>query len=190
MKNKLIKLSIDSNQKLPTELEQIVCIEKDAMLRAPGSVAHYYRFFYFLAKLLKPSLTVELGTSKGISSACLAAGNPEGKVITINKCNELLPECRMGNVAYLLQDSRVPVDLPRKIDILYIDTEHNGIICQEEYDIWKSLMSPGGIVFFDDIHLSKSMDDFWAGFNPAEGEKFELPVHGEAGFGVVLFAIS
>lgn len=44
----------------------------------------YYRFFYHLAKRLKPGLTVELGGYQGTAAAHLAAGWPQGTVATID----------------------------------------------------------------------------------------------------------
>jgi len=187
-KEDLIKLGIEAQKKIDDDnLEKIVCRQADASLRSPGVPAHYYRFFYFLTKIMKPKLCVELGTHTGISSACLAEGNPQGKVITVNHHDQLSKECRRDNIEYLIQDSYMSISLPGKIDILFIDTDHDGIRCGKEYEIYKDMIKPGGLVFFDDIHLFPCMDNFWNGFNPCEGEKFELEVHGKAGFGVVIF---
>ena len=187
-KEKLLELSIYSQKIIDdVDLEQIVCTQEDASLQSPGVEAHYYRFLYFLTKLYKPSLCLELGTHTGISAACLAMGFPEGKVITVNNKDQLLPECEMPNTEYFVQDSCEPISLPGKIDVLFIDTNHDGIHCAKEYETWKKHVAQGGVVFFDDIHLFPCMDDFWNRFNPEEGEKFELNIHGGAGFGVVIF---
>lgn len=180
------KLAYESQKVIESPLEKIICTQEDASLRSPGVPAHYYRFLYQLARIVKPKLTLELGTHSGISAACLAEGYPEGSVITVNNRNELMPECARENVIYEIRDSLSMLNLPGKIDILFIDTDHDGIRCLQEYNLYIEHMRIGGIVMFDDISLFDCMRDFWKEFNPAEGEKFTIPVHGGAGFGVVL----
>jgi predicted O-methyltransferase YrrM len=187
MEEYLNKLVYSSQVKMDSDdLERIILEQEDSSLQSPGVPAHYYRFFYRLVQDLKPSLIIELGTSFGHSSACLAEGNPAGKVITINNRKELRESCRRANVEYLIQDSLTELTLNEKAGILFIDTEHDGIRCAAEYRMHLKHVKPGGLVFFDDIHLFECMDKFWKDFNPVEGKKFELPVHGKAGFGVVL----
>ena len=49
-----------------------------------GAEWPYYRFFYNLAAILRPQLTVELGGYQGTAGAHFAAGHPDGAVITID----------------------------------------------------------------------------------------------------------
>ena len=57
----------------------------DKRIKGYGIHGHpYYSFFYFLAKKLKPKVTVELGSWQGTSAACFAVGNPSGLVITVD----------------------------------------------------------------------------------------------------------
>lgn len=168
------------------KIEAMVNLQEDASLRSPGVAAHYYRFFYRLVQEMKPALSLELGTHTGISAAVLAAGYPEGKVITVNNRSELMESCRRPNVEYRTHDSLQDIELPGQIDILFIDTDHDGMRCIKEYELYIERVRPGGLVFFDDIHLLQCMKNFWNSFDPKEGEKLELPVHGDAGFGVVI----
>jgi predicted O-methyltransferase YrrM len=183
----LEKLVTDSKCPIDDKsLEEIVNRQEDASLRCPGIEAHYYRFFYKLTKLTKPKFIVELGTHSGISAACLASGNPQGLVTTINNKYQLLNECRRDNVTYLIQDSLTLAVVNRKIDILFIDTDHDGKRCIEEYKLYKNCMSENSVIFFDDIYLLDCMKTFWENFIPERGQKFELKIHGTAGMGVVL----
>jgi len=185
--DELKQLAIDAQCKVDSDsLESIICTQEDASLKCPGVFAHYYRFLYRLVEKTKPRLCLELGTHTGISSACMADGYPDGKIVTINNRNELREECRRPNVEYLIQDSLTEYIPPMPISILFIDTEHNGIRCLSEYNLYIKHMAPDGVVFFDDIFLNGEMKDFWQNFNPPDGEKFELPVHGWAGFGAIL----
>lgn len=187
-KEEIVRIANESNVPFETnEMERIVTQEEDASLKSPGVPAHYYRFFYQLIKRMNPKLIVELGTYTGISAYCMAKAAPQAKVITVDHDYRVKPECVLPNIQYFRQDSlELPeVDLSG-IDILFIDTLHDGVRCQREYDLYHQFVKRGGIIFFDDIHLFDLMDRFWDGFNPKQGEKFELPVHGKAGFGVVL----
>lgn len=183
----LEKLCLTAQKKLPSLLEEIVITQEDASLRSPSVPAHYYRFLFALAELIKPKLWLELGTHTGISSACLADGYPEGHGITVNIIDELRPECERQNVEYYeyhLSLARVPFS--RKLDILFIDAEHNGKSCLDEFNLYKDDMANSSIVMFDDIHLIPEMTRFWNEFNPKGFDKFELPIHGWAGFGVLI----
>jgi len=184
-KQDLIELQTISQNKLPEDLEEMVSTQKDALLKCPGVIAHYYRFFYFLTTKFKPSVILELGTDTGISIACLAGGNPNSKIYTVDHTNHLNRNFIKDNVKYLNQDSLKPIDI-KNIDILFIDTNHDGIRVYEEYMFYKNKMSENGIIFFDDIYLTEAMKYFWINLVPEKGFKFDLDIHGKAGFGVIL----
>lgn len=167
------------------DLEAILNAQEDASLQSPGVDAHYYRFIYQLAKAIRPKTVLELGTHTGISSACFADGNPDATVYTVNNQNQLWDHCRRQNVKYILQDSLIPVHTEDLIDILFIDTDHDGIRCGQEFNLYLPRMKNNGIILFDDIGLNVEMKMFWNSFNPGY-VKHELPVHGWAGFGVII----
>ena len=167
-------------------LESIVQNQEDESLKSPGVEAHYYRFLYRLARDMKASVMVELGTHTGISSACLAEGSASGEVLTVNCHDQLWSHCRRWNVRYILQDSLTLIDLPGAIDILFIDTDHDGIRCIQEFGMYEKFLAKDCVVLFDDIFLNKEMKDFWENFSPNGWEKVELAAHGEAGFGALI----
>ena len=181
------RIVVESRMIMKSEaLEAIVRSQEDASLRSPGVEAHYYRFLYRLAQETKPRLSLELGTHTGISAACLAEGNPDGKVVTVDIAPFVRDDCRRSNIQYQTQDSLTPIRFIEPIDILFLDTNHDGVHPLQEYLLYKDFMSPNGVIFFDDIFLLECMKKFWEAFIPERGEKFEIPVHGGAGFGVVL----
>ena len=156
----------------------------------------YYKFFYHLSKLLKPKLCVELGTNRGVAAACLALGNPEGTVVTIdNVQKEIYVSCKLPNIDFWIQDSMAePKDDLQNIDILFVDTSSKGSRNKLEYDFWVNRVRAGGLIFIDDIFIVKDhkgkikidfMAEFWKNFDPI-GEKFELNLHGDNGFGCIL----
>ena len=186
-RQKIEELSMSDGQTLPTDLEHLISAQEDASLRSPGVPAHYYRFLYRLVQFIQPRFTLELGTWHGQSSACLAEGFPAGHVITVNNQDELDSRCKRANVIYRIHDSLEAFayqDLP--IDILFIDTCHDGMRCELEFNLFHGSVRPGGVILFDDISLNEEMWDFWRDFKPEGFEKFELQVHGDAGFGVLI----
>ena len=172
-----------ANAACPENVEKILQLENDTKVN--DACAHYCRFLYFLTKTLKSKVCLEIGTWKGMSSACLASGNPEGKVYTIDINHQVYDKiCALPNVIAVLQgDPRI--NMIEKIDILFIDAEHEAKATADHFEKWLPFLNKGAIVMFDDIFLNDSMKNFWEGFKP-EGEKFELKAHGNAGFGVVL----
>jgi predicted O-methyltransferase YrrM len=186
-RNQLEQLAVSTNRKVDTEeLETLINKQEDASLISPGVAAHYYRFLYRLAQLMQPKVKLELGTHTGISAACLAEGCPKAKVITVDIDDVVRKEHRRPNVTYLHHDSLQKVDLPGKIDILFLDTFHDGIRPMNEYKLYEADVADGGMIFFDDIYLLECMKVFWSVLSPVRGEKFDLPVHSSAGFGAIL----
>ncbi len=176
----------------PEELKETLNIQEK---RHPANV-DYYRFFYQLNKHLKLKLCVELGTNLGVTAACLALGNPEGRVVSLDVVNKIkLKGCIQPNIEYLVQDSLAPIPKGIKdIDLLFIDTSSKGTQNKKEYDHWLPSIRKGGLVFIDDIFIAKDingkittdfMAEFWRIFKP-KGFKFELPLHGINGFGGVI----
>ena len=64
------------NLSVPKEIEGSVLLQE----KIHPQPAPYYRFFYHLAKTLKPSYSIELGTNHGVAAACLAMGNRGGDI--------------------------------------------------------------------------------------------------------------
>lgn len=163
----------------------MVSINQAALKELAKDYHHYYGFFKDLSTILMPKLILELGTWKGDSSASFADGYKPCQVITVNNQDELDPHNIRDNVRYLEQDSLEFVTR-EDIDILFIDTLHDGRRCLYEFNIHSTFVAKGGLIFFDDIHLNEEMKKFWENFNPYGFEKFELPIHGDAGMGVLI----
>jgi hypothetical protein len=150
--------------------------------------APYYRFLNVLCKHLCPRTAVELGTWLGLSSAYMSVASPSTRIITID-CNSnayKLDKSMYPNVEVIVGDSSViPVLNPpiENVDLLFIDTEHNGTRPKLELDIWKPLLSNPCVVLFDDIDLNQDMKDFWASLTYL---KYSLPILHQSGFGVAI----
>lgn len=186
----LKSLSISDGNSLTAELENILLMQVDTVKRPAGEPDHYYRFLFRLVQFIKPTLTLELGTSYGTSSACIADAHHEGSVITVDMVDLLREACYRRNVLYVRSDSLDKVKLGPKIDILFIDTEHDGERFIDEFRLYEPDLSENAIVLIDDIHLNQDMKDAWEIFEPEGWVKIELPCHGEAGFGAFIRAVS
>ena len=179
----LINLAFLANEVLPTPLENLISIEKDTVINK-GKPAHYYRFLHYLANINKPKIVVEFGTWKGVSSACLHDGWPKAKVITIDIKNMVIGEAKR-NIDYRMNSDNILDDID-KIDLCFIDVEHSYECTMSMVDKIKDKMADQSIILFDDITLNEGMKEFWNDLDIG-GKKIELPVHGDAGFGAVIF---
>jgi predicted O-methyltransferase YrrM len=151
-----------------------------------GHTNEYYKLFYALAKRFKPRLTVELGSYRGVAAAHFAAGNPKGKVITIDihkddKVAMALAEdaaAHYDNLEYINgwtwdDDVVAQVKAAGPIDILFMDAWH-----EYQYDIIEKekyfpLLADEALVIVDDVFdmegATVDMVKFW---KEMEGEKF------------------
>lgn len=162
----------------------------DALYAPPEYV--YYRFLYSLARALQPEIMVELGVCAGQGSAHLAAGNPSGRVLSID------PELHGGfadntqpytNIEFIQTRSDDPALLSRiadhSIGLLFIDSVHAKDYVLREYTLWRPKMKPGGLILFDDLNLNPGMREVLPSL--PEAVKGLLPgLHADFGFGYVL----
>lgn len=148
----------------------------------------YYRFLFRLADYMKPATIVELGTWHGASAYAMASANAGGRVITYDTdSGSIWAQARLQSIEFVNEDSLNVRQSIGPIDILFIDTLHDGVLVQKEFDAWRTQMAGNGVILFDDIRLNEQMSKWWDGFDPGPGcAKVELPLHGSAGFAAVL----
>lgn len=171
------------------EIEKMASeIEIPAWMRLDENAdAAYYRFLYLLAgELSMPANIVELGTWRGVSAMCLAEGSKDSKVFTYDIGPQVIDAARRPNIHYVVGDSFEADKAMSPVQILFIDTVHDGPRARLEFEIWLPLLSKDAVVLFDDVSLNDSMKEFWAGFNPPGFLKADTELHGSAGFGVLV----
>lgn len=142
-----------------------------------GHTNPYYKMFWLIARIFRPKLSVELGSWRATAAAHLAAGNPNGTVLTIDihredkvaqiKAQEA--DDQYLNLHYINAWTRdaVPVvkawNIP--IDFLYIDAWHRYDDAMEEWRLYASLLADSALVCCDDIFDQKDatveMVRFW-----------------------------
>jgi|WetSurMetagenome_2_1015567.scaffolds.fasta_scaffold02659_9 predicted O-methyltransferase YrrM len=115
---------------------------------------------------------IELGTSLGISTLCLAAAAPQNRLITIEGCpalSELAKEnfCRYGyeNIRQINDDFRNALEKLKKEGVragfAYIDGNHTGDALREYFNTLMDMSGEKMTIVADDIHLNRSMYKGW-----------------------------
>jgi predicted O-methyltransferase YrrM len=165
---------------------------REAEDEAPGD-ALYYRFLYQLAAECAPGNMLEIGTRNGASAVQLAAGNPRGRVITVDIMDfagEKVSEFGCENLRFVKGHSLKVIGAVRdempSIDLLYIDAMHNCEPAAAEYLVYGALLAPEGVVLFDDIHINYGMNLLWESLRAPKVELNHLHRTCGAGFGAAL----
>jgi predicted O-methyltransferase YrrM len=132
----------------------------------------YGRMLFRLSHHFHPALTLELGTSLGISTAYLAMGNPAGKVITVEGCPEIAMEAernfkRLGisNIDQRMGDfdNLLPGILGETgpFDLIFIDGNHKKEATLDYFRQCLQHITLNSVMIFDDIHWSEGMQQAW-----------------------------
>ena len=152
----------------------------------PHAFEPYYLFLYLLARDMRPSVSLEIGTYLGTSACHLAAGNRDAVVATIDierNCKDLIHriavEQDLRNLAAITARSTEYVS-DGDINLLFIDGNHTYDDAHGEYLRFRKSVAPGGVILFDDISLNDEMRRMWA---EVEEPKVELPRLHYTGFG-------
>ncbi len=139
--------------------------------RISGSTERTCRLLLALVRYYRPARIVELGTSLGLGTLCLAA-RPEGRVFTF-EANETLAglagenfkKAGLTNVTLIKGD--IDQTLPQfvsgaqKIDFVFIDANHTEAALIRYYRMLMPLMNAGGVMVVDDIRWSPGMYRGW-----------------------------
>jgi len=196
MKKRIIELAEKS---LDFQLDLSLC--SIYLLKYLEYLIPYYSFLYLVSREFKPKMMVEIGTYWGIGAIHLALGNPEGKVITIDKMDwfqETIHKfCQNENImnikAIVGESAKMASSFAdNSIDLLFIDGDHEYIAEKEDYIKYFPKVKDNGIILIDDIQQTKEMERFW---EEVKDCKFDINFIRQAnsirpeqgvGFGVVL----
>ncbi len=147
--------------------------------RRLSSIAHtalkppkFGQLFYRMSRYYKPANILELGTSLGITTAYLAKGNPEAKVITLEGAPAIAAVARQnfatlgsshiqvveGNFDQTLAGVLQPL---KSLDLAYVDGNHRLEPTLRYFEQMKPLLHTDSILIFDDIHWSPEMEQAW-----------------------------
>ena len=130
------------------------------------------RLLFRVVNYFQPQTMIELGTSMGLTSACLAAGNSGATLHTIEgapaiavRAEKNFENLGISNIHLVTGnfDTELPALLNRinKPDLSYIDGNHR---YEPTLSYFKQLMEAGheySIIIMDDIHWSPQMEKAW-----------------------------
>jgi len=133
---------------------------------------HFGRLLFRIVRYFKPGLTLELGTSLGLSTAYMAFGNPEGKIITLEGSAPIAAEAErnfehLGLVNIDQRIGRFDDELPGILkevdhfDLVFIDGNHKKEATMKYFQLLLEHLMAGSILIIDDIHWSKGMEEAW-----------------------------
>ncbi|MCS6820272.1 MAG: O-methyltransferase [Microscillaceae bacterium] len=117
------------------------------------------QFLAFVSAMLKPKLVLEIGTFTGYATICLAEGlSPEGKIVTIEKNEELQPKLltyfSKANLQHKI-DLRIGLaaeiipTLPYTFDLVFIDADKKNNALY--YDLVWEKVALGGFILIDNV---------------------------------------
>ncbi len=181
------------SKKLPATTRKIRDIART------GSVNKKFgSFLYRCTKYYKPQYVIELGTSLGISTLYLAAGNPQAKVFSIEGnpkaakiASENFIKSGFENIKIINEkfDDALP-ELIKKLDnnfLAFVDGNHRKESVLKYFDLLSGKANRQSIVIFDDIRWSSEMFEAWNIIK----EKKEVKVSVDLFFmGIVFFSSS
>lgn len=127
------------------------------------SYVPYFNFLYLLCDRLTPPVVVELGTELGRAACFMAEGSPMSEIITIELGGKVPSTWiewlgKYGNVRIISGTDSVEWGLKErligrlKIDLLFIDSNHERDHTLAEWCTYRPMMAPGGLVCFDDVN--------------------------------------
>lgn len=159
------------------------------------------QLLYILTRFFAPTISLEIGTNLGYSTACIAKAledNKLGQLHTweINKeYTEIaivhLIDLKLDNkVLFHVGDSRediVKTFNGRRIflDLAFIDSEHTYETTKIELDIVSRALRRSGIILFHDI-FSEGVAQAIKEFDGESFEYLEIPTQPNTGFGILM----
>ncbi|SDL27773.1 Methyltransferase domain-containing protein [Catalinimonas alkaloidigena] len=127
------------------------------------------QLLFRLVEFLRPAYLVELGTSLGLTTAYLAAPNPQASVVTLEGCpataalaRETLRDTQAQLVVGPLEETLAPAlaRLPH-VDFVYFDANHRREPTLRYFRQCLAKAHEATCFVFDDIHWSREMEQAW-----------------------------
>lgn len=138
--------------------------------RTASSKGVYADLLYQLSNHYRPKRMLEFGTSLGIGTICLAAGNPTGSVVSVDACGEThklaqtnISAFRLSNVRLINATFSAFLEAHRAedFDLIFIDGHHQGDALKKYVRQLLPFSNENTIFVLDDIRWSKDMLDAW-----------------------------
>jgi len=131
-----------------------------------------YRLLYRMARYFKPNNILELGTSTGMATIALAAGQETGRIVTIEGCASVSNvaeslfhkmdfhriELVIGNFDKVLGTTLSTFE---SLDMAYFDGNHRKLPTLDYFNQCLPNAHENSVFIFDDIHWSDEMESAW-----------------------------
>lgn len=133
----------------------------------------FAQLLFRMVRYYQPATIVELGTSFGITSAYLASGNPNAKLLTMEGAKEVaaiaqenFERLQLSNIR-LVQGNFDETLLPalqqlRRVDFAFIDGNHRYEPTVRYFNQLLLHAHEHSILILDDIHWSAEMEQAWS----------------------------
>lgn len=145
-----------------------------SIARSALKPARFSQLLFRMVHYYKPSVIVELGTSLGVTTAYLASGNSQAKVITMEGAPSVASVARknfgiLGLSNIQLIEGNFDNTLPALIeqckstgaDFVFLDGNHRYEPTMQYFKQFLSVINEHSIVILDDIHWSEEMEKAW-----------------------------
>ena len=132
----------------------------------------YARLLYRLANYFKPKVMLELGTSVGISAMYQSIGNPQGKLFTIEGCEntaalaqQTFKELKAENVFLINDEFEKAVEKifaeHSSLNFVFIDGNHRKEPTLKYFECCLKQSHAKTVFIIDDINWSDEMREAW-----------------------------
>jgi predicted O-methyltransferase YrrM len=130
----------------------------------------YAQLLHRLVNHFQPKTILELGTSLGITTSYLAAGNPSAKVITMEGSSSIaslaqasFEQLQLKNIETVVGnfDEILSSIGNNKFDFVFIDGNHRKEPTLRYFEQLLSCFHNNSVLVFDDIHWSREMEEAW-----------------------------
>lgn len=133
----------------------------------------YAQLLYRIVQYYQPATIVELGTSLGITTAYLSAGNKNAKLYSFEGSANISTIARatfdslqIKNIEIIQGDFAKTLPLFRPalpfIDLVFIDGNHRKEPTLQYFNDFLGMSNDHSILIFDDIHWSSEMEEAWS----------------------------
>lgn len=156
-----------------------------------GEAGGYHRWLALLVRNLKLKNILELGNREGASTILLYSELlSDGTLITVDNVHDqrFIPDVMWKDpkVRFVFGDcldlNSYQGNLPKNIDLLFLDTIHTYEQVSDEFSIYENFLSDDALIVIDDIHLN----DKGIFFDNSPYEKFDLTsICHVSGFGLI-----
>lgn len=138
--------------------------------KTAGVTATRAKLLFRISHYFKPSQVLELGTSLGLGTLALAAGNTDGNVTSLEGCSETAAVARKRLDDFGARNIRVVIgefdaflqnQLSHDYDLIYFDGNHQKDATLRYFEALLPTATNDSVWIFDDIHWSGQMTQAW-----------------------------